>query len=522
MATLRTLPPEIIRRITGDLANVDIKCLRLAGKDAAQLAQLRLGRVFLSTNCRDIEVLREIAQSETYCDGIVELIYDDARFVQDQKTQDDVDYGDSDYSQDPDESDASDSPPSATKVPLWYSRIFEEHCQHLADTKGNLVERPFDIYTREMYKSRLSLQQSYDIYQGIAQDQAQVIATGSDRETFRYALQKFVNLRKITVTPITHGEPFRPYYETPTIRNLPRGFIYPIPAPWPASETAGGACVYHEEWKSDHEKARWRGVCLVLRELAQLSHHVTEFTIEVNQLRTGLNCRMFERMADNQEYTDLVSLLQRPGLTRFDLALSTGEQENDHWQCYQSGLIHEALSNAKELRHVSLATGLIVPTPVVGPWKYPGQDEKHFFPMRSIFPVDQWTHLQHFGLSRFIVKQNDLIAFLNTMPSTLRSVELSFLYFMWAEGDYREFLQDLRDKLDWREWHPLNRPRITICLNVRSQQVWEGHCIDISDEAEDFIYRDGQNPFGNDTSVRGRTVYKRLGLGIERKPWSSL
>ncbi|GKT82305.1 F-box cyclin-like [Colletotrichum tofieldiae] len=43
----------------------------------------------------------------------------------------------------------------------------------------------------------------------------------------------------------------------------------------------------------------------------------------------------------------------------------------------------------------------------------------HFIPLRSIFPVDAWKNLAHFGLSRFLINQQGLFDFLTVLPQTL-------------------------------------------------------------------------------------------------------
>ena len=73
-----------------------------------------------------------------------------------------------------------------------------------------------------------------------------------------------------------------------------------------------------------------------------------------------------------------------------------------------------------------------------------------------------WTHLRHFGLSRFAVRHGDLISFLEALPPTLRSVQLSFLFFL--EGCYRDLVADMRDRLGWRKRPVEQRRRVSIGL----------------------------------------------------------
>lgn len=59
----------------------------------------------------------------------------------------------------------------------------------------------------------------------------------------------------------------------------------------------------------------------------------------------------------------------------------------------------------------------------------------HFIPLQSIFPVERWPKLQHFGLSNFLIMQSDVISLLAALPSPLRSVERSFLEYLDHGGN---------------------------------------------------------------------------------------
>lgn len=500
MVSLSTLPPELLQAVVSVLSNRDIKNLRLTGRYFGRVARLRLNRIFLSPHPFDIKVLYHVAQHEAYREHVTELIYDDARF--DEPKDEISEYFDG--------------------VPRWFKREFHANCEELENRKGNLVERPDHVQTAKQYNARLSLKQCYARYQKVTEEQDQVIAAGSDITALRYGLERFPNLQRVILTPVAHGVPFRPFYETPMIRDLPYGFIYPIPRPWPASESDCGAEHTYPPWE-DEEKNHWRGLRVVLDTLAQHLHRITEFVVEVNQLNTGLSCRMFEKRSENQEYENFLSLLRTPGFSRLDLSISAGAQDDGHWPCFRSGLLRYALSEAKDIQRISLSTAMAIPKSVHKPWKYHGGGKEHHFPLRTIFPLDQWPNLRHFGLSHFIVKRQDLIDFLSAMPSTLRSVELSFLEFLETSKDhYRETIRDIRDKVHWRERPVLERPRITIYLE--SDPPGQGYCVDISQEAEDFVYRNGDNPFGEDDGrrVRGDRVYRSSGRGIERDMFNPL
>lgn len=512
MNSLSILPPELLQTVISDLTNRDIKNLRLTCTYLGNAARVRLNRIFLSPNPLDIKVLYTVAQHKAYREEVTELIYDDARFHKpaekafwDMSDSDSVDCVDSDY---------------RDNVPAWYRRKFHAICEDLKKCKGGLVERPHHAQIAKQYRARLSLKRSYARYQQVMEEQDQVMAAGSDIAALKYALESFSNLQRVTLTPVAHGRQFRAFYETPMIRSLPYGFIYPIPQPWPTSESESGAENTYPPWENE-EKDQWRGLRVILDTLAQHPHGITEFVIEVNQVETGVSCRMFDTR--NPEYGHFVSLLRTPGFSRLDLAISAGTQESQLWPCFRSGLVRDALSEAKDLRHVSLFNDMIIPTPARQPWKFDGGGEEHYFPLRTIFPLDQWQNLRHFGLSRFIVKRQDLVDFLRATPSSLRSVELSFLEFLETnKTHYREFIRDLRDELDWRERPVSERPTITIYLE--SDPPGYSVCVDISRETEDFVYRNGDNPFGEDKGrgLRTRKVGRGRKVGIERDMFNPL
>lgn len=72
------LPNEVLNAITSHLSNRDIKQLRLTCKPLCDRAHLRLSRVFISTNPRNIEVLYNITNHEKFRMNITEIIWDDA------------------------------------------------------------------------------------------------------------------------------------------------------------------------------------------------------------------------------------------------------------------------------------------------------------------------------------------------------------------------------------------------------------------------------------------------------------
>lgn len=483
------LPLELFELIWSGLPNRDIKNLRLTCTHLCRVAQLRLSRLFLSPNPRNVDVFRAVADHDEFRKNIFEIVYDDARLASSYETPDDEFY----------DSDGEIVIGDVKGVPSWFRRIYRENSTAIKEYGCHYVKRPHHLEVQERSKVLLSPAESYKLHQKLVQEQDRVIATNSDADALRYGLPRFPNLRRITLTPVAHGIPARPFYQTPMIRSFPR-LVYPIPRGWPVAEEQ---CNYPfaEGWDGE-EKRKWRGFCLITHAVAQYQREnptagITEFIIDSNQLLTGINCRVFDDR-ENNEYKDLVTIFARPGFSRIDLSLHVGGQDEENWHSFRSGKLHHALSTARDLQHVSLSTDIAVPDDL---WTASSGGEEHHLPLSTIFPIDIWSNLRHFCLSRFLVKQKDLMHHLHALPPTLRSVELSFLFFLPQNGHYESLLEDMRDHLDWRERATAVRPKIMICVDDIC--ITQGLAYNLNREVEAFVYGGGQNPFSEDIIFLG-------------------
>ncbi|KAF3391890.1 hypothetical protein DPV78_010658 [Talaromyces pinophilus] len=241
------------------------------------------------------------------------------------------------------------------------------------------------------------------------------------------------------------------------IRAFPPGLNYCILPAWQLQFNPLDEEELYEAPSWDQEEAKeWRGFSMILRELAEMSgHHISEFIVDAYVVKTGLNCPVFDQ--PNKEFNNLITLLRQPGFSHLDLALVADGQYRDgqNWSSICNSYPKRALSESSDLRHISLRF-----TISYSQIRY-GHDE-HFIPLRMIFPFDTWKNLQHFGLSGFLVRVDDLLSVLAALPKTLRSVELSFLYFTGEKGDYYHLLEAMHDTLDWRDRIVDERPVVTI------------------------------------------------------------
>lgn len=289
------------------------------------------------------------------------------------------------------------------------------------------------------------------------------------------------------------------------IRSLPYGLVYSIPRGWPYAghcdnDPEAPLWVDNGEQEADQEKIRdqWRGFRIVIDALTQkdVQHCVSEFVLDVHGLSTGLNCHIFDQTCD--DYNRFSTLLRQPGFHYLHLSLLVSDLEGGDWKPFRGGLLRRALAGARDLKHFQLCNNLDDELDVHSS-NSDGAHENEVL-LRSIFPIEQWPRLRHFGLSGFIVGHDDLFSLLSQLPPTLRSVELSFLQFSSGKGSYRSLLYDIRDKLDWRGRAPEERPKVVIGIHFSNKQP--GRAIWVNEEVEKFIYGDGRNPFGREDGTQ--------------------
>lgn len=166
-----------------------------------------------------------IARHETFRGEVVEIIYDDARLPRTMETEEDAEG----------EAYGHERPPEG--VPYWYNRTYEEMLADLSQLQERGSIWPSYAARQEKLKARMSVEESYAVFLRLRRQQEEVIRTNRDTEALKVGLQGLPNLRTITITPATHGRELRPLFETPMIRDLPQGFIYPLPRGWPEPET---------------------------------------------------------------------------------------------------------------------------------------------------------------------------------------------------------------------------------------------------------------------------------------------
>ncbi|PTD07818.1 hypothetical protein FCULG_00005333 [Fusarium culmorum] len=546
----------------------DMISLRATCSTLERVVPCNIDRVFISANSLNIQVFRAIADSELHRHKITEIIWDDARLPEvpeyeevtssDDDDDDDDNGGNGGNDDNNNDDDDDDNNDDDNNNDYEYYEEEEDHygkydyvydCWDDDDDNESLCSSMPEWFTRrcldggpggqqQVPYSNSIINRSWPYYEALLIDQRKNMQLNADIEAFKYGLQRFTHLKRVTITPCTHGRQSQPLFRTPMIMAFPFDFVYPSPRPWPYTgfdvthvdapwapnnghsvEYAYRHCqcrflsftAFHMKYKDkrcqcqlgemsasvhDEYRSYWRGFSLVTRALAECEqdHHVTELTIGGRGIWTGVNCHVFDQKC--QEYDDLVSLLQRPGFRRLDLDLNTFmiQRDDDGWKSYRSGLLGKALAQAKDLRHISLRTTTDTSD---GTCLYidPKDEFKKTFPLEMILPFDQWPNLQHFGISNMLVTNSNLVALLVALPKSLRSVELSNLGFAGI-GGWWELLNEMRTKLDWRMRPVRERPEVHMTVaDLYFDDLEIGYYVHIDDTVASFMYGFGGNPF---------------------------
>ncbi|KAF5552822.1 hypothetical protein FNAPI_6961 [Fusarium napiforme] len=508
LPALQAIPNELLGCICAELCNRDIKSLRLTCRALRDKSYLRFDRVFISANPRNIEVLLAVANHDVFRHRVKEIIWDDSLLRRISTSEGYTPCGYTD-----DEHDDFDDL-AADENLEWMARNYVHLCEESIFYTNSRMREKNEYEGKNEVQTQLDnlmpSRESLALYDDLLCQQKKVLSSGADEQAFRYAIQRFPQLTRVTVTPLAHGFLFMPLYKRPMIRAFPPGFVYPIPRTWPRDDILGsehGPEDCPEGWENDVERRQYRGFCIVTRVLADHADklQISEFVVDNHKLETGIDYTLFDK--PNAEYDSLCKIVARPGFRRLVLSLSTGYREgwdSEDWGVYTNGRISSLLAKATGLEEVVLQANYDL-----GSWYC---DVKDFVSLFDIFPVDVFSagKLRHFGLSGMQVLQDDLISFLGRLPSTLRSVNLSFLSLVADRGNHATMLADIRDKLGWR--HRPAGQRIKVSMFMRENLPDHGRYICLDKEVEEYIYGDGPPPFAVREGMKGAYFTRRTGI----------
>ncbi|CAH0050969.1 unnamed protein product [Clonostachys solani] len=499
------LPIEVLHLICGHLPNSDIKNLRLTSSFFATAARLDFRRVFLSANSRNVEVFLAVANHSDFRTQVVEIIYDDALLP----ATDTLWHGGLWLGP------AQPLEEQCTKglPPRWIRQACKNDLEALIEASDD-ERRHFleDYLSQNLTWQKLRMyhwEMTLPYYFQLLRDQQAVLDDGSYVEALHFGLAQFPALRKITVTAATHGRLFNPLYHTPMIRQFPRVFQYPIPHGW--LRRCEDVHTYHN-WATSREG--WNGFRAVIEALSENldGGRVTELSVDAHLEHTGIDVSFLN--TETKIFKQFEALLARKDFTSLKLDLSGLSEElteagnSDRWDHMSNGLLRRALSGARNLRHLSLATsegcipgyGTYRPTTPV--------------PLRSMIPKSCSARLQHLALWCFWVEESDLVAFLSELPEELETLELSYLNF--SQGSYRGTLEQIRDGMGWQNRERKIQIKVSIHGVETSNAPVYGKSICIDEEVHAFIYESGPNPFSG-KEPKPNAIFRNLledGVGI--------
>jgi hypothetical protein len=76
-----SLPIDILGLIFNHLTQQDLKKVRPIDRTLHKFVNFRITHVFLSPNRTNLDAFRDIAASETFCNNVCEVIWDDAKLA---------------------------------------------------------------------------------------------------------------------------------------------------------------------------------------------------------------------------------------------------------------------------------------------------------------------------------------------------------------------------------------------------------------------------------------------------------
>lgn len=238
---------------------------------------------------------------------------------------------------------------------------------------------------------------------------------------------------------------------------------------------------------AEEYREKWRGFRVITQILAESGEdcNVTELIIGGNQIGTGVNCHIIDRQCP--EYENLATLLKRPDFRYISLDLFTGLLEHEEWVSYRSGYLYDALAQAKDLEYICLRSSMGIADGGAQQLDYYDDLDEYFLPLRTIFPIDNWPCLRHFGLSQVFVQPDDLVSLLAAVPASLRSVELNHLGWGRQGDNYMNLLVEMRDFLDWRSRPAEERPTVAVAVSSNIQE--EGRVVWVDKAVGSFLVR---------------------------------
>jgi hypothetical protein len=479
MADISNLPVDILSLFFDCLTQRDLKNVRLVNRALHSLVNLRITRVFLSPNRTNIDAFRGIAASETFRSHVCEIIWDDAKleFYGRQKLskfdairlREELRLGGGDF--------------------IPQGKMFPHFVHEIGEQAEDLGEEEASARKEELWGANteeMSLEESFDLYNRLYDEQQAIIESGEDAETLTLGLTSFSNLERVTISSETWRiKPLFPRFPTPFFRSLPPGFQMPLPWPWLGrdSDDPSEDALEKLSLPWDDAQEEWRGYQIAISALLSTSphHSVTELVIDTNFELTGLSHELFASDKQNTGYTTTVQLFRAVALTRLELSLNITTAEETNFSCFHNGLLKSALSHLSSLKHLALGASFDT-TADDNLWDL----EEAWVDVDEILPIHMLKpKLESLKLYNFFLHGESLFSALTNLTS-LSTIHLDCV--------------DLSEHLTWRElwfrvkdnfvgtWEP-GQPAVIFRREASFDRL------DSSAELAAFLYGEGECPF---------------------------
>lgn len=480
------LPVDVLVLFLDHLPQRDLKKVRLVCRFLHKLVQLRIPRVFLSPNRANIDAFLAICAHSVFRDQVQEIIWDDARleFYEREKLSpmgelllsEDLRMGDGDFRS------------SVEKL----NKRFQHFSKKITDQTEFMDER-FVMRREELWGPDvrdMSLEDSFNLYNRLYDEQQAIIEAGEDVETLVLGLVSFPSLKRLTVSSEAWRiKPLFPRYETPFFRSLPPGFQMPQPWPWLGRDyddlSEDQLDKLMEPWDDDHEV--WRGYEIVIDALlATVAHHnVEEFVVDTNYEFTGISYQLFAS-PQCSGYTKTWELFQTLQLTTLELSLNVQTADQFNFPCFHNGLLKKSLSQLRVLKHLTLSAS-------IDHFDDEFDSDESWLNIEEILPTDVLAaKLESLKLCNMLIHGRSLFDSL----SSLGSLQLIWLDCIALSDPctWRDFTFRIRDELVRR---PSGKPwtRDNPTMVVRRKNSLLNQRLDSTAVLCEFLHGEGECPF---------------------------
>lgn len=303
--TLLDLPAELLKIICQHLSGLAIKRLRLTSRDLAEKVELRIDRVYVSPNRANLDCLNNILDHPRYSMQVKEIVWDDAQLDQVPTFDMFRDWIKTDeaHARLALEDHLSTLFENNTEDEIEYKSIGVQDCLQddgdLTDIGKAILLNANDERSKNIIVGRavlMSVEDSYDLYQKLYQDEREIIKRGWDENALLRALRQLPNLRRITITTeVWRPWTVMPLYDTPFRRALPTGFRKPSVRPWTdwtLSETFRGELV--RDGILQNYRTEERGYSILMSALASRpAFQLQELVVDTGCENVGLPPNLF-------------------------------------------------------------------------------------------------------------------------------------------------------------------------------------------------------------------------------------